>query len=451
MYPRASSTLCALACAISLGLGSAGALARESRAASPLEREPRVLIVQGQARDWVRRVQGQLSDLPASIETAAAASQHHVALTRDELRARLEWLAAQRDAALVASIVQLGTPLGERTQVAIWFSGSELLYTRVLAEDWDRLSAADRSGALELAALSVRSAVRALTLDPAEIEAFVEPELESPALLGAATPERSDLQPSASAMSSEGVSSAAISAHAISPEGVSSEQASVAKVSVAAASADPLADPSVVVRSVMQPSSARVHDSVADTASASDTSAPLELRWSSELGMVGSMQGEPALGSVALQAGLGLASGAWGLSVLGQLGLPTTSSLGPAQVELQRYALLAEFGYSGWNAGAWQFGPLLRGGLTLTERETHSDSPALTASDSAWQGSLLLGAGWSSEYRWSERLGFFLRAVVDWQASPATYAVRTTTDEPVVSAEAWAVQPSVALGGNWHW
>jgi len=432
MSPRTSSTLYAVACAVSLGLGAAEAPASETRAASALEGEPHVLIVQGQARDWVRRVQGQLSDLPASIEAVAAApAQHHVALSRDELRARLEWLAAQRDAALVASIVQLDSPMGERTVVAIWFSGSELFYTRVLAADWEHLSAADRSGALELAALSVRSAVRALTLDPEEIEAFVEPTQESPAAAGAAILERSDLQPPAAATSAEDLA--------------------IAKGSVAAAAADPLVDPSVVVRSVVEPSSARVHDGVADTASGSDTSAPLELRWNTELGMVGSMQGEPALGSVALQAGLGFASGAWGLSVLGQLGIPTTSSLGLAQVELQRYALLAELGYSGWSAGDWQFGPLLRGGVTLTERQTHSDSPALLASDSAWQGSLLLGGGWSSEYRWSERLGFFLRAVLDWQVSPATYTVSSTTDEPVVSAEAWAVQPSVALGGNWHW
>jgi len=192
-------------------------------------------------------------------------------------------------------------------------------------------------------------------------------------------------------------------------------------------------------------------DSVADTASASDYSAPLELRWSSELGMVGHMQGEPALGSVALQAGLGVASGAWGLSVLGQLGIPTTSSLGPAQIELQRYALLAELDYFGWSAGAWQFGPLLRAGFSLTARETLSDNPALTGSGSSSQGSLLLGGGWSSEYRWSERLGFFLRGVLDWQTSPATYAVLTTTGEPVVIAQAWALQPSVELGGNWHW
>jgi len=430
MSPRRSSTLYAVACAVSLGLGAAEALAREARTAPALEGEPRVLIVQGQARDWVRRVQGQLSDLPASIETAAA-PQQRVALTRDELRARLEWLAMQRDAALVASIVQLDSPLGERTQVAIWFSGSELFYTRVLAEDWDRLSAADRSGALELAALSVRSAVRALTLDPEEIEAFVEPDHQSPAAAGAAALARPDLPPSAAATPAQDLS--------------------VAKGAVAAAAADPLADPSVVVRSVVQPSSARTADGVADTASGSGTSAPLELRWNTELGMVGSMQGEPALGSVALQAGLGFASGAWGLSVLGQLGIPTTSSLGPAQVELQRYALLAELGYSGWSAGDWQFGPLVRGGVTLTERQTHSDNPALSSSRAASQSSLLLGGGWSSEYRWNERLGLFLRAVLDWQVSPASYAVVTPAGERVVIAEAWAVQPSVTLGGNWHW
>ncbi|HKO93802.1 MAG TPA: hypothetical protein VJU61_21760, partial [Polyangiaceae bacterium] len=313
----------------------------------------------------------------------------------------------QQEAALVASIVRLGTAGGERTEVAIWFSESHLLYLRVLAEDWRQLSANDRSGALELAALSVRSAVRALTLDPAEIGAFTDADAELPE-----TAARDGL-----------------------------------------ADPDPLVDPAVVVqRSVVERASASATDGVVDDRSGTDRAGtPLELRWSSELGMLGYLQGEPAVGSLALQLGLGVASGAWGLSVRGQLGIPTTSSLGPAQVELQRYAVLAEVGYFGWNAGAWQFGPLLRAGFTLTERETSSENPALAASDSRSQGSLLLGGGWSSEYRWSERFGFFMRGGLDWQASPIQYAVVTTTGEPVASAEAWALQPSLEVGGNWHW
>jgi hypothetical protein len=395
----------AAALLIACGLTAPALQAREQRA--------RVLLVPGAAPDWVSRVRGQLSDLPASIETVSVAVQD---LSPDELRRRLEQIAEQQHVELVASIVRVDRATGDPTEVAIWFAESERLYLRPLAEDWSHLSAPDRSGALELAALSVRSAVRALLLDPAQLEAFA----------GAS---ESDLAATALAKASpadpESLVSTASTPLAVLPTGV--------------APLDEL------------PAEPTPAGGVADVSSSGLPSAPLELRWSSELGMVGYMQGEPALAALAFQAGVGLASGAWRLSALGQLGIPSTSSLGPAQLELQRYALLAGVDYSVWNTGPWQLGPLLRGGLTLTERETLTDGEGFAASHSVTQRSLLLGAGWSGEYRWSEQLGFFLRGVLGWQASAGKYAVVTTTGEPVALADAWALQPSVELGGNWHW
>jgi hypothetical protein len=207
----------------------------------------------------------------------------------------------------------------------------------------------------------------------------------------------------------------------------------------------------VVVRSVVEPANARAAQGVADTASASEASKPLELRWTTELSVVGQLQGEPALGSAALQAGVGVASGAWGLSALGQLGMPSSSALGPAQLQLQRYAVFAELDYSAWHPGAWQLGPLLRAGLTVARRETQPGDAAFAATSSSSQRSFAMALGWLGEYRWSHRVGVFVRAALQWQASPATYAVLDTAGEPVVSAEPWGIQPSVELGGNWHW
>lgn len=391
----------------------------------------RVLIVPGPAPDWVRRVRGQLSDLPASIETLSVSVQD---LSPDELRQRLEQLAEQENVQLVASIVRVDRATGDPTEVAIWFADSQRFYLRPLAQDWSHLSAPDRSGALELAALSVRSAVRALTLDPAQIEAFAE-----------ASENDGALPAIASATSSETAPSVVSSANP-TPANASAFASPASAPPVSPSGAPPLAEAPAAQRQPLPASSA-----VADVSSPALPSAPLELRWSSELGMVGYMQGEPALAALALQAGMGLASGAWELSVLGQLGLPSSSSLGPAQLELQRYALLAELDYSSWSTGSWQLGPLLRGGVTLTQRHTRSDNEALAASRSVTQRSLLLGAGWSSEYRCSEQLGFFLRGVLDWQSAAGKYAVVTTTGEPVAIAEAWALQPSLELGGNWRW
>jgi len=417
----------AAALLLACGLAAPALQARENRA--------RVLVVPGPAPDWVRRVRGQLSDLPASIETLSVAVQD---LSPDELRQRLEQLAEQQNVELVASIVRVERATGEPTEVAIWFAESERFYLRPLADDWSHLSAPDRSGALELAALSVRSAVRALILDPAQIEAFAQ-------------------------------ASESDSASAATLPGAAASSATASRGSLADPSPDaPLADTSPVASPATRPPavsvtalpprdelraarSAPVSGGVADVSSSELPSAPLELRWSSELGMVGYMQGEPALAAVAFQAGMGLASGAWGLSVLGQLGVPSISSLGPAQLELQRYALLGELDYSLWSTARWQLGPLLRGGLTLTERDTRPKNEALAPSDSATQRSLLLGAGWSSEYRWSEQLGFFLRGVLDWHSAAGRYAVVTRAGESVALAEAWAFQPSVELGGNWHW
>jgi hypothetical protein len=152
-----------------------------ARAQEPL----RILVLEGATPDWVRRVRGQLSDLPVSISTLALVVEGQ---PEPQLARQLGPLAEHRDAALVAWLMterldsRAAQPSGAAaltgsTRVAIWFARTGRFFSRPLGGPWSRLSASDRSGVLELGALSVRSAVRSLLLDPAQAEPFrdVEP------------------------------------------------------------------------------------------------------------------------------------------------------------------------------------------------------------------------------------------------------------------------------------
>lgn len=140
----------------------------EERAGSRSERArpPVVLLLQGVDSRWTQRAQGQLSDLQAVVTEEPAQgegnSEAQRLLARRLARARgadvVAWLSSASPASAGASVTRT-------SEVRIWLASSERLYTRQLGTAWGELTAADQSAALEIAALTLRSALRAFADD----------------------------------------------------------------------------------------------------------------------------------------------------------------------------------------------------------------------------------------------------------------------------------------------
>ncbi|MEO8177968.1 MAG: hypothetical protein ABI895_03955 [Deltaproteobacteria bacterium] len=443
----------------------------------------RILVLAGPTPEWLRRVRGQLSDLPVSIATLALAVEGQ---PEPELARQLGPLAEHRDAVLVAWLI---TDQGARravagdavsvvsTRVGIWFARSGRFFSRPLGGAWTRLSASDRSGVLELAALSVRSAVRSLLLDPLQPEPFRDLEPARPAP-STATPNAATTSGAAPPSTAPPTAATAATPSAVTPEASSStatatanaeaatraaaaeqsatehsaaEQSATEQSGVGVGSAPPDAIPPQDGPIVTSPGAAEVATDPASSASAAASGLALDLHWSVELGAVGQIPGPPAYGALGLEAGVRAQRGAWGALLLGQLGMPLRSKLGPTQIEVLQHALLAEGQYLRWNTGPWSFGPLARAGVRWARRETVESDPGLDASAVKWHRALRLGLGWTTELRWGTRFGATLRGVLHWDPARPSYAVFTTEGDPVSRAEPWAVQPSLEIGGNWYW
>jgi hypothetical protein len=185
-----------------------------------------------------------------------------------------------------------------------------------------------------------------------------------------------------------------------------------------------------------------------DTASAGLS---LELDWSAELGLSGQLAGPPGDAAAGIAAGVRAGSGRWGAALLGRFGLPQRSELGPSELELQQHALLLEAQYLALQAGAFELGPLLRGGLALSRRETLSGPSGLAAAAVVWGRAAQLGAGALAQYRWGTHWGASLRGVLHWLPARTGYALVDDLGDPIASARPWAVQPSLELNASWHW
>jgi hypothetical protein len=476
-----------IVCALLLGVLLALA-PRQARAQEPL----RILVLEGPTSDWVRRVRGQLSDLPVSISTLALVVEGQ---PEPELVRQLGPIAEHRDAALVAWLMTerldaRGAALPGRaaspsssTRVAVWFARTGRLFSRPIGGSWTRLSASDRSGVLELGALSVRSAVRSLLLDPTQSEPFqLEPARPSAAAAPPASTAASTASPSAVTGTAPRAASPSSAAPSAAPNPTPTRAAPAAAQSAArtgtaptaalqeapgSASTDPAAlravAPSQVEGSaprdaaqpqdgpIVAPRAAALVTTDRASSEAGAQGLALDLHWNAELGVSGQLPGPPAYAAAAFEAAVRARQHAWGVLVLGQLGLPLRAKVGPSEVQVLQHALLAEGQYLRWSTGPWSFGPVLRAGLRLARRETVAGDPGLDASTVKWLPGLRLGLGWATELRIDQRFGATLRGVLHWDPVQPNFEVQTSQGEPVASAQAWAVQPSLELCGNWYW
>lgn len=439
------------------------------------EPELRVLILEGPGADWLRRVRGQLSDLPVAIVTLPLVVEGQA---ESDVVRQLRPLAANRDAALVAWLMTDGTRYdpgaSEDTFVAIWFARSGRLFTRRLGTAWQQLARAERSAVLEIGALSVRSAVRSLLLDPAQAEP--QPRAEPPTGGSAPTPVAAQSRAAAegAARAAERVAQQADAASSAAPARESAPSGSSAapepraepssesepeklsegerEESSAAALPPPLAPDEghilVSPRVAREPTPTPAFDRGGSDATARGQG--LSLAWSAELGLSGQLAGPPGHAAASIAGGVRVASGRWGLGLLGRFGLPLRSELGPSELELQHHALLAEVQYLGLRWGALELGPLARGGLGLSRRETVSGPAGLTASDALWSPGVQLGAGALAQYRWGAHWGASLRGALHWLPARTSYALLDDLGDPIASARPWAVQPSLELSMSWH-
>lgn len=392
------------------GFAAGNARARDARVdAAPSRAAPiGVLIFEDPSTDWGRRVHGQLSDLPASAEIRAAPT-----LTASFDAGRAPPAAAGRAAsatgpALTAWLTTGSDPAaheGEGTFIAIWFAGAEKPYTRRIAGNWGTLSAGDRSAALELAALSVRSAVRSLLLDRT-----TSTEPPAPASIDA---------PSAAANAVPSLETSAPRA----PEAASP----------ASADAPRETPPALAER-------------------AAESTFPVRLGL--ELGAAWQFYGRTALGAPGMRAGVQLMAGAWGLELIGQYGWPVAARLAPASFDLQRHAALAELSFIAADFDTWRLYPLLRAGLTWLRRDgTRADDAdtALQPSRTQSYRSPFLGAGAIAEQQLSPSLSLSLRGVLNVETAIPTFTLVDTSGARVASGSPWSVQPSLEIGANWRW
>jgi hypothetical protein len=407
----------------SLAAGTARARdARVEAAPSPRARLG-VLIVEDPSTDWGRRVQGQLSDLPASAEiraapTLAAPSSAGRALPAPAAAAGSEKASSR---ALTAWLVTGSDPASHEsdgTFIAIWFAGAAKPYTRRIAADWETLSAGDRSAALELAALSVRSAVRSLLLDRTAKNAPATP----------ATPRAS--------AAAGGSKAAAAMATALPANAAPEEETSppAAPEELEAAHAD-------APRETSEAGPERA-----------DSASPVRLGL--ELGAAWQFYGRTALGAPGMRAGVQLLSGGWSFEVIGQYGWPVSARVAPASFDLQRHAALAELSFVAANFGTWRFCPLLRAGLTWLRRDgTRMDDGdlSLQASRAESYRSPFLGAGAIAEQRLSAALSLSLRGVLNVETAIPTFTLLDTSGARVSSGSPWSVQPSLEIGAIWRW
>lgn len=133
------------------------------------ERSIRVLLLLRGEVDWVARVRGQLDDVDASVSVSSAPPGGSFESQLETARR----LGTEHDAHVVAWIAfELEPPEGSAPEerapgayVLVWSASTGQHYARRLGEPWNQLSPPDQSAALEIGALTVRSAVRSLAID----------------------------------------------------------------------------------------------------------------------------------------------------------------------------------------------------------------------------------------------------------------------------------------------
>lgn len=159
------------------GAAWAASAAHEPESAAPSQQEVRVLLVSPFAAQWRTRAWGQLSDLPVALD-----SEHRAAGSDEPSQQTLASLGRARAVDVVAWLSIDAPPAGALrtapdavTRVLIYETSEQRLHERQVASAWSGLDADDRSAALEVAALTLRSVLRARLVEAAPAPPEPEP------------------------------------------------------------------------------------------------------------------------------------------------------------------------------------------------------------------------------------------------------------------------------------
>lgn len=421
-----------------------------------------VLILDTPGTEWAARVRGQLSDLPALVHTAPLPEGG------PDARA-LRALSRRFSADLIAWImpeggsVELGDPgaieAPRSTYVALWFSSTERLYARVVAGAWSGLSAADRSGAVELAALGVRSAVRSVILDPSL------PPAPSPA--EPRSSEYSSIPESPAAPPPVTTSSPDVGAEPSAPAPADSPRETDGDIAAERSASSALDAPNADAPSeVAGAGEARADTAPVSTAERVDVEqeldAPYELPSADEVPWNVQVTAEGGAGwqylgpgtasTLGLHAAAGVAVEGWTFAVFGQRGLESGLRVGPTRFDVRRSGLGVEVRRELMVHGAFSLGPLARAGAVWFERGSAEAQPDTDPTRPVTHRTFSAGLGASGQWYFASWAGASLRALLNWQASTPGFAITRTSDGSIIAetTNSW-LQPSIDAGFFLRW
>lgn len=153
---------CVLALAASPALVASAGPELAAPGARPIAEERlRLVLRSSNTGDWPARVRGQLADLDVHVAESELALEDG----QDERIESARSLATEHDAVLVAWLESGSQPeagTAPRAFTVVWFADSGDVYRREIGPSFIRVVEGTDSAGLELAALTVRSAVRSL-------------------------------------------------------------------------------------------------------------------------------------------------------------------------------------------------------------------------------------------------------------------------------------------------
>lgn len=414
MARRRSAVALGLALSSLVGMRPRAAFAQQAEmphAERPAARASRVdaspphvrLLVLDAVPEFAARVRGQVSDLDLTLDVEPARPRS----TRAEIEAFVTERAAQRGADVVAWLGELsshGSTPGKMT-VCVWLVGHSGIHTRRVDPRAD-----ERSATLEAAAMVVRSAVRAVSLERAGGAASEA--------LPLATKGR-EAQPAAPA--------------AVAPEPSALSRAPAA--------------PRAPVEPVVRRARAEPFEADRGADEASRQRAPRALRWSPRAGVDWSHAGLNPRGFWSATAGLQLFWGGASVGASARWGFAEPVAYQGVDFELDRRALLAEVGWAAIETSSFVLRPKLGAGAAWLTRTTRATAWGDALEPSRTAVSPLVAGDLVAEYRLAGPFSVDLHAGLSWLTHTTRYVVEAPLG-PVPLASGWRWQPNagVALG-----
>jgi len=387
---------------------------------APSTRRVRLLVLDA-VPEFAARVRGQVSDLDLTLDVEPARSRS----TRAEVEALVVERAAQQGADVVAWLGEVssdGATLGRMT-VCVWLTGHAGLHTRRVDP-----RAAERSATLEAAAMVVRSAVRAVSLERAGAVA------SDTLPLATNEPEESRVEPAATA-----------------PELTPAASREVPRKMLREAPPEPSASPraprATPPAAVLAPARSEPFDADRGADEASRRRSSRALRWSPRAGMEWSHAGLNPRGFWSATAAVELRWGRASIGASAGWGFAEPVAYQGVSFELERRTLLAEVGWAVLDTSRFLLRPQLGAGAAWLTRSTLATAWGETTEPSRTAISPLVAGELVGEYRLAGPFSVDLHAGLRWLPHTTRYVIEAPLG-PVPLASGWRWQPSagVALG-----